>query len=48
MLDSRNIVDSETARLVSEIERIGQKQYADFVQKPFCRETVLISLFSYF
>ena len=33
VLDSRNIVDSETARLVSEIEKIGQKQYDDFVDK---------------
>ena len=33
VLDSRNIVDSETARLVSEIEKIGQKQYDDFVEK---------------
>ena len=33
VLDSRNTVDSETARLVSEIEKIGQKQYDDFVEK---------------
>ena len=33
VLDSRSIVDSETARLVSEIEKIGQKQYGDFVEK---------------